>query len=77
MKSYHSHIMTNKTNTGQMESKLVSDLFDISEMAHHAPENLIYISYENYRFVCIYICYSVGACTYTSCNNCGNGIFLC
>ncbi len=29
-----------KTNTGQMESKLVSDLFDISEMAHHAPENL-------------------------------------
>jgi ATP-binding cassette subfamily B protein len=29
-----------KNNTGQMMSKLVSDLFDISEMAHHGPENL-------------------------------------
>ncbi len=29
-----------KSNTGQMMSKLVSDLFDISEMAHHGPENL-------------------------------------
>ncbi len=27
-------------NTGQMMSKLVSDLFDITEMAHHGPENL-------------------------------------
>ncbi len=27
-------------NTGTMMSKLVSDLFDISEMAHHGPENL-------------------------------------
>lgn len=27
-------------NTGQMMSRLVSDLFDISEMAHHGPENL-------------------------------------
>ena len=27
-------------NSGQMMSKLVSDLFDISEMAHHGPENL-------------------------------------
>ncbi len=26
--------------TGQMASRLVSDLFDISEMAHHGPENL-------------------------------------
>lgn len=29
-----------KNNTGQMMSRLVSDLFDISEMAHHGPENL-------------------------------------
>lgn len=29
-----------KNNTGQMMSKLVSDLFDISEFAHHGPENL-------------------------------------
>lgn len=27
-------------NTGEMMSKLVSDLFDISELAHHGPENL-------------------------------------
>lgn len=30
----------NKNNSGQMMSKLVSDLFDISEFAHHGPENL-------------------------------------
>lgn len=29
-----------KNNTGQMMSRVVSDLFDISEMAHHGPENL-------------------------------------
>lgn len=29
-----------KHNSGQMMSKLVSDLFDISELAHHGPENL-------------------------------------
>lgn len=33
--SYYDH-----NNSGQMMSKLVSDLFDISEMAHHGPENL-------------------------------------
>lgn len=27
-------------NSGQMMSRLVSDLFDISEFAHHGPENL-------------------------------------
>ena len=27
-------------NTGNMISRLVSDLFDISEIAHHGPENL-------------------------------------
>ncbi len=27
-------------NTGEMMSKLVSDLFDISELAHHGPENI-------------------------------------
>lgn len=30
----------NQNNSGQMMSKLVSDLFDISELAHHGPENL-------------------------------------
>lgn len=29
-----------QNNSRQMMSKLVSDLFDISEMAHHGPENL-------------------------------------
>lgn len=33
-----SHYSTH--NSGQMMSKLVSDLFDISELAHHGPENL-------------------------------------
>ena len=30
----------NQNNSGQMMSKLVSDLFDIAEFAHHGPENL-------------------------------------
>ena len=30
----------NRNNTGEMMSKLVSDLFDISEFAHHGPENV-------------------------------------
>ncbi|HHV33053.1 ABC transporter ATP-binding protein [Caproiciproducens sp. LBM24188] len=30
-----------KNNTGEMMSKLVSDLFDISELAHHGPENIV------------------------------------
>ena len=29
-----------RNNTGKMMSKLISDLFDISELAHHGPENL-------------------------------------
>jgi ATP-binding cassette subfamily B protein len=29
-----------KNNTGDMMSRIVSDLFDISELAHHGPENL-------------------------------------
>ncbi|MCD8082930.1 MAG: ABC transporter ATP-binding protein/permease [Clostridiales bacterium] len=29
-----------QNNSGQMMSKLVSDLFDVSEFAHHGPENL-------------------------------------
>ena len=29
-----------RNNSGQMMSQLVSDLFDISEFAHHGPENL-------------------------------------
>ncbi len=29
-----------RNNTGEMMSKLVSDLFDISELAHHGPENV-------------------------------------
>ena len=30
-----------KNNTGEMMSKLISDLFDISELAHHGPENFL------------------------------------
>jgi ATP-binding cassette subfamily B protein len=29
-----------RNNTGEMMSKLISDLFDITELAHHGPENL-------------------------------------
>ncbi len=29
-----------RNNTGEMMSKLVSDLFDVSELAHHGPENI-------------------------------------
>ncbi|RNC29825.1 MAG: putative multidrug export ATP-binding/permease protein [Candidatus Dichloromethanomonas elyunquensis] len=29
-----------QNNTGEMMSRLVNDLFDISELAHHGPENL-------------------------------------
>lgn len=29
-----------ENNTGQMMSKIISDLFDISELAHHGPENV-------------------------------------
>ena len=28
-----------RTNTGQAMSRIVADLFDISEFAHHGPEN--------------------------------------
>lgn len=30
-----------QNNTGEMMSRLITDLFDISELAHHGPENLI------------------------------------
>ena len=30
-----------RNNTGVMMAKLISDLFDISELAHHGPENLM------------------------------------
>ena len=30
-----------KNNTGEMMSRLVSDLFDISELLHHGPEDLV------------------------------------
>ena len=33
-----------ENNTGDMMSRLVSDLFDISELAHHGPEN-VFISF--------------------------------
>ncbi len=33
-----------RNNTGEMMSRLLTDLFDISELAHHGPENL---------FVCV------------------------
>ena len=46
-----------KNNTGEMMSRLVSDLFDISEFAHHGPENLFISSVEDYRFFCTVILY--------------------
>jgi ATP-binding cassette subfamily B protein len=33
-----------RNNTGEMMSRLVTDLFDISELGHHGPENLLLCS---------------------------------
>ena len=44
----------NQHNSGQMMSKLVSDLFDISELAHHGPENL-FISLIKIVGACIFL----------------------
>ena len=33
-----------KNNTGEMISRLINDLFDIAELAHHGPENLLLAS---------------------------------
>ena len=33
-----------KNNTGEMMSRLVTDLFDVSELAHHGPENIFICS---------------------------------
>ena len=30
-----------KNNTGEMMSKIVNDLFDVTELAHHGPENIV------------------------------------
>ena len=45
-----------QNNSGQMMSKLVSDLFDISEFAHHGPENL-FISGKDHRCFCLSFLY--------------------
>lgn len=48
-----------RNNTGEMMSKLLTDLFDISELAHHGPENLfictlkIIGSFVLLAFVCV------------------------
>ncbi len=36
-----SYAYYDRNNTGEMMSRLVTDLFDISELAHHGPENLL------------------------------------
>ena len=42
-------------NSGQMMSRLVSDLFDISEFAHHGPENLFISIVKIVGSFCIFI----------------------
>ena len=37
---------TDRVKTGDMMSRVVSDLFDISEAAHHGPENIVISSIE-------------------------------
>lgn len=39
-----SYTYYDQNNTGEMMSRLVTDLFDISELAHHGPENLLMCS---------------------------------
>ena len=51
-----------QNNSGQMMSKLVSDLFDISEIGTSWTGKFIYIIDKNYRFVCIFVCDQSLAC---------------
>ena len=41
----------NQNNSGQMMSKLVSDLFDIAEFAHHGPENPVHFPDQDHRIL--------------------------
>ena len=43
-----------KNNSGEMLSRIVTDLFDISELAHHGPENILICSIKIIgSFVCL------------------------
>ena len=46
-----------------MMSKLVSDLFDISEFAHHGPENRFYLSGKDRRCFYLPVLYQQKTCT--------------
>ncbi|MDO4502943.1 MAG: ABC transporter ATP-binding protein [Coriobacteriia bacterium] len=48
-----------RNNTGEMMSKLVSDLFDVSEVAHHGPENLFIASLKIVGSFILLLCINV------------------
>jgi ATP-binding cassette subfamily B protein len=69
-----------KNNTGEMMSKLVSDLFDISELAHHGPENLFISTLKilgsftilmliNVQMTLILLCITIVMVIFTICQN--------
>lgn len=63
-------------NTGQMMSRLVSDLFDISEAAHHGPENL-FISLVRSLDLYFPVYHSVEISDYSSCDRFTDDLLQC
>ena len=59
-----------QNNSGQMMSKLVSDLFDIAEFAHHGPENLFISLIKIIGSFVFFIPDQLEACDPASCNGC-------
>ena len=52
-----------RNNSGQMMSKLVSDLFDISEFAHHGPDESFYLPGKDRRCFYLPVLYQQKTCT--------------
>ncbi len=59
-----------QNNSGQMMSKLVSDLFDISEFAHHGPENLFISVIKIVGSFIFFVSYQLEAGGSAACDGC-------
>lgn len=64
-------------NTGQMMSRLVSDLFDISEAAHHGPENLFISLVKIVGSFYFPVYHSVEISDYSSCDRFTDDLLQC
>ena len=60
-----------------MMSRLVSDLFDISEAAHHGPENFIYLSCKDRWIFYFPVYHSVEISDYSSCDRFTDDLLQC